>query len=83
MQKLLSLEQVATLLHISPSTARLRISRGSAMPPSFRTGRRRLFLEEAVTDWLLAQAGSATNALVQPRQVRAGRKRSEDSGRLA
>lgn len=83
MQKLLSLEQVAALLHISPSTARLRISRGSAMPPSFRTGRRRLFLEQAVTEWLMAQAGDASNAHIQPEQVRAGRKRRDDAERLA
>ncbi len=52
------------------------------MPPSFRTGRRRLFLERAVTEWILFQSGSEKLEVPQ-KQERSGRKRSADSGRLA
>jgi len=82
MHKLLSLEQVANLLHISPSTARLRIARGSSMPPSFRTGRRRLFLEQAVSDWLLEQARNSSATGSQPKKSSPGRKRRDNLGGL-
>ncbi len=53
--------EVSQILKISEHTARNRLSMGLPMPPSFRVGRRRLFLKQEVERWLAAQAGvSAT-----------------------
>ncbi|MBH2015738.1 MAG: helix-turn-helix domain-containing protein [Burkholderiales bacterium] len=53
---LMTIEQVSELLKITARTARNRLSRGDPMPPSFRTGRRRLFLTRAVQQWIEEQA---------------------------
>jgi len=57
MEQILTLEDVCTLLKISVQTGRNRLCGGAPMPPSFRTGRRRLFLASAVNAWILQQAG--------------------------
>ena len=49
--------EVSQILRISEHTARTRLSMGLPMPPSFRVGRRRLFLKQEVERWLAAQAG--------------------------
>lgn len=51
----MSLEDVCELLKIDVSTGRNRLSAGSPMPPSFRVGRRRLFLKDEVETWLREQ----------------------------
>lgn len=40
-------------LHISPGTARNRLSRGEPMPPSVKIGRRRLFPSVELERWLM------------------------------
>ena len=84
MEATLTLEDVCSLLKISTQTGRNRLSRGEPMPPSFRTGRRRLFLASMVNEWLLARAQG--HALPQPPLApeisRRGRPRNESS-RLA
>lgn len=54
--KVLDLIEVCGLLHISVATGRNRLSNGMEMPPSFRVGRRRLFLESEVHAWLERRA---------------------------
>jgi excisionase family DNA binding protein len=53
----MTISDVAKLLHITEESARNRISAGQAMPPSFRVGRRRLFMREHVEQWLAARIG--------------------------
>jgi Helix-turn-helix domain len=49
----LTLDEVCeNVLRISAQTGRNRLSRGLPMPPSFRVGRRRLFLVTDVDQWL-------------------------------
>lgn len=72
----LSLEEVCGLLKISAQTGRNRLSRGCKMPPSFRVGRRRLFLKEEVAGWLKQQAGINTQESASlNQQSRRGRPR--------
>ena len=44
----MTLMEVSQILRISEHTARNRLSMGLPMPPSFRVGRRRLFLKQEV-----------------------------------
>lgn len=48
----MTINDVSQLLHITEDTARNRLSAGMAMPPSFRVGRRRLFLRTEVEKWM-------------------------------
>ena len=49
----MTIEEVAENLHISVGTARNRLSSGSgAMPPSIKSGRRRLFPLSRYNEWL-------------------------------
>ena len=54
----MTLMEVSQILRISEHTARNRLSMGLPMPPSFRVGRRRLFLKQEVERWLAEQAPS-------------------------
>lgn len=51
----LSLNEVCDLLKITVQTGRNRLSTGKPMPPNFRVGRRRLFIEGEVINWINAQ----------------------------
>ncbi len=51
------LEEVCKSLKITIQTGRNRLSKGLPMPPSFRIGRRRLFIESEIEKWLIEQAG--------------------------
>lgn len=51
------LEEVCKSLKITIQTGRNRLSKGLPMPPSFRIGRRRLFIESEIEKWLTEQAG--------------------------
>lgn len=51
----LTVEEVSERLHITVGTARNRLSRGEPMPPSVKIGRRRLFPEKALHDWVMAK----------------------------
>ncbi|MBS5840786.1 MAG: helix-turn-helix domain-containing protein [Pseudomonas sp.] len=53
----MTLGEVSLILKITEHTARNRLSMGLPMPPSFRVGRRRLFLTQEVERWLAQQAG--------------------------
>ncbi|WP_083370337.1 helix-turn-helix domain-containing protein [Chromobacterium sphagni] len=48
----MTVTEVSQILRISENTARNRLSLGLPMPPSFRVGRRRLFLRSEVERWL-------------------------------
>ncbi|WP_091195479.1 helix-turn-helix domain-containing protein [Formivibrio citricus] len=48
----MTLAEVSRVLRISEHTARNRLSLNLPMPPSFRVGRRRLFLRPEVERWL-------------------------------
>lgn len=54
----LTIEEMAKLLHISPGTARNRLSRGEPMPPSIKIGRRRLFPVNELDKWLTTRLTS-------------------------
>jgi Helix-turn-helix domain len=54
----MSLNEVCKLLKITDQTGRNRLSSGMPMPPNFRVGRRRLFIEEDVLDWIKGQSTS-------------------------
>jgi excisionase family DNA binding protein len=79
MECTLTLEDVCALLKISVQTGRNRLCNGALMPPSFRTGRRRLFLASAVDAWILQQAGAGQTSSVGVEPPRRGRPRNEDS----
>ena len=49
----LTIEEMSERLHISPGTARNRLSRGEPMPPSVKIGRRRLFPSAELEKWLM------------------------------
>lgn len=53
----LGLEEVCKTLKITIQTGRNRLSKGLPMPPSFRIGRRRLFIESEIEKWLAEQSG--------------------------
>lgn len=55
MDTTMTLTDVSHLLKISEQTARNRLCLGLPMPPSFRIGRRRLFLQLEVELWLAKQ----------------------------
>lgn len=70
----LDLEEVSKLLKISAATGRNRLFLGLPMPPSFRVGRRRLFLATEVERWLLDKAERQQAAATKP-MPRRGRPR--------
>ena len=51
-ERYLTIEEVSIRLHIGVGTARNRLSRGDPMPPSVKVGRRRLFPESRLDEWL-------------------------------
>lgn len=55
----LTLSEISKMLRISDHTARNRLSMGMPMPPSFRVGKRRLFIKTEVEVWLDAQKTGA------------------------
>src|SRR5215831_9797286 len=55
MRPLYTIEELADTLRLQPGTVRNKLSRGEDLPRSVRVGRRRLFPEDAVEAWLLAQ----------------------------
>jgi hypothetical protein len=48
----MTINDVSRLLHITEDTARNRLSAGMDMPPSFKAGKRRLFLKTEVEVWM-------------------------------
>jgi predicted DNA-binding transcriptional regulator AlpA len=81
MEHLITLEEVCAILRVSVGTGRNRLSRGQPMPPSFRTGRRRLFVASLVDEWIHHQAtarlepGASTPPPTVPRR---GRPRADN-----
>ena len=51
----LTVDEMSKLLHMSPGTARNRLSRGEPMPPSIKIGRRRLFPVNELDKWLMTR----------------------------
>lgn len=51
----LTIEEMSERIHISPGTARNRLSRGEPMPPSVKIGRRRLFPLGELEKWLMTK----------------------------
>lgn len=80
--KVIDIEQVCVILHISPQTGRNRICLRQPMPPSFKVGRRRLFLEEEVNRWLVGQAKAEVSHVISaPLQIKRGPGRPSKSSR--
>lgn len=82
---LLDLCELCKMLKITVQTGRNRLSRGLPMPPSFRVGRRRLFVATEVDRWLIEHAGLATEPAQQASKneiVRRGHPRKLDKGGL-
>jgi hypothetical protein len=70
--EVLTLDEVCeSVLRISAQTGRNRLSRGLPMPPSFRVGRRRLFLVTDVDQWLQNTAHLAETSNVPDESVAA------------
>ena len=51
----MTISEISKMLRISDHTARNRLCMGMPMPPSFRVGKRRLFMKTEVEMWLEAQ----------------------------
>ncbi len=62
----MTINDVSKLLHVTDDTARNRLAAGSEMPPSFRVGRRRLFLRSEVERWLIERAGHRADSAQSP-----------------
>jgi excisionase family DNA binding protein len=60
MRPLYTVQELANTLRLQPGTVRNKLSRGDDLPRSVLVGRRRLFPEDAVEDWLQAQEGRQT-----------------------
>ncbi len=57
MREVLSVDEVAQILNTTPASLRQLMSAGRDVPPSFRIGRRRVFLRRVVYDWLARKSG--------------------------
>ena len=55
MRPLYTIQELAQTLRLQPGTVRNKLCRGEDLPRSVVIGRRRLFPEDAVKDWLQAQ----------------------------
>lgn len=79
-----TLEEVCKrFLKIAVQTGRNRCSQGLPMPPSFRIGRRRLYVVSEVERWMSAHAGiddAPSVVSVEPQDQRRGRPRANSSG---
>lgn len=53
--ELLTVTELAEILHMDVGTIRNRLSRGDPMPPSLKIGRRRLFPAIEVERWVMAK----------------------------
>ncbi|AFJ02568.1 putative transcriptional regulator [Methylophaga frappieri] len=56
--KLLTVPELAEILHMTAATIRNRLSRGEPMPPSIKVGHRRLFPERELNDWIMSKIDS-------------------------
>lgn len=81
---LLGIEEVCRSLKITTQTGRNRLSQGLPMPPSFRIGRRRLFIESEIEKWIVEQAGinNQTNTSLETIDLRASRGRPRKTNLL-
>ncbi len=50
--KWISIEQLANEFGLSKRTLQNRLSNGSAMPPSYKIGKRRMFRRDEVDAWI-------------------------------
>ena len=73
----MSLKDVCDLLKIDIATGRNRLSSGALMPPSFRVGRRRLFLKDEVEIWLreLPKSRSFEFKIAKPGRKKRGKRK--------
>jgi len=55
MTRLITINELAHALRLTPGTIRNKLARGADLPPSLRVGRRRLFSQEQVDGWLKAR----------------------------
>ena len=69
--EVLDLSEVCKFLKITVDTARNRICRGEPMPPSFKIGRRWLFLASELDKWIEAQATThAENSIPNKNKIK-------------
>ena len=52
MTRLVTINELAQALRLTPGTIRNKLARGADLPPSIRVGRRRLFSQEQIDAWL-------------------------------
>lgn len=86
--KFYTLEDISNELHISPGTARNRLSTGKDMPPSIRVGRRRLFPIGEFDKWVAQVIAPIQDDVPPPVSETSNKKRgrprnSEEIGRMA
>jgi excisionase family DNA binding protein len=55
MTRLVTINELAHALRLTPGTIRNKLARGADLPPSIRLGRRRLFSQEQIDAWLKAR----------------------------
>ena len=55
MTRLVTIDELAHALRLTPGTVRNKLARGADLPPSIRVGRRRLFSQEQIDAWLKAR----------------------------
>jgi predicted DNA-binding transcriptional regulator AlpA len=53
--KLITIDELAEILHLKKGTAYNRLCAGDPMPPSIQIGKKRLWLQSTVDSWLKAQ----------------------------
>lgn len=74
MTRLITINELALALRLSPGTIRNKLACGSDLPPSIRVGRRRLFAQEQIDAWLKAREvlNSPTSITRDPTQRKFG-----------
>lgn len=67
--KLLTVTELADVLHMDVGTIRNRLSRGDSMPPSIKVGKRRLFPANELNKWITSKIVSNDETSLQPNKL--------------
>jgi len=59
-KKLITINELADILHLTKGTVYNRLCAGDPMPPSIQIGKKRLWLQSTVDAWLKAQEEDTT-----------------------
>lgn len=63
--KMLTVDELADVLHVAEGTIRNRLSAGEPIPPSITVGRKLLFPEAKLETWLMAKLVSNDDGFKQ------------------